>query len=480
MREADQHPRDAVAPRSARALRRLGALALVAGLTGSGSVSAAVSASGSTSGSASVSAAALPSADTSPAPAPTAGITAPVGPGHRGGEQLDRTGVVLYDRSAGVPAPPAFAAGAYVVADLDSGDVVLAFNPHAQTLPASTLKALTALALVPRLEPETVVTATPEDAAIDGTKVGLDPGATYTVDQLFHALLMSSANDAAVALARVAGGLPETVDRMNAVAQEVGAVDTVAKNASGLDADGQVTTAYDLALIGRAALADPAIVRYATTKNIDFPSGRAAPGQARATYEVANHNRLLWNYDGALGLKNGYTVKARQTFIGAARQGDRAYVVTYLAGQTGGWRATADMLDWAFRYGPSLKPVGTLGAPGEQTPSPSGEAPPETAQGAPAADTAADTAVAVDASGSPEPEGGWDVGDAVRVGAGALVVLAGVVAALRLRAVRRRRARRAARARRRQARPSVRRVDDAQLDDAPRDDARHSGAADHY
>ena len=453
MREADQHRRDAAALRSAcsaRALRRLAALALAAGLTGSACVSAAGSAG------------ALPSADTPPAPTPTAGITAPVGPGHRGGEQLDRTGVVLYDRSAGVPAPPAFAAGAYVVADLDSGDVVLAFNPHVQTLPASTLKALTALALVPRLEPATVVTATPEDAAVDGTKVGLDPGATYTVDQLFHALLMSSANDAAVALARVAGGLPQTVDRMNAVAQEIGAVDTVAKNASGLDADGQVTTAYDLALIGRAALADPAIVRYATTKNLAFPSGRAAAGQARATYEVSNHNRLLWNYDGALGLKNGYTVKAQQTFIGAARRGERAYVVTYLAGQTGGWRATADMLDWAFRYGPTLKPVGTLGAPGQQRPSPSGEAPPDTAQSAPAADAA----VAVDASGSAEPAG-WDVGGALRVGGGALVALAGLVIALRVRAVRRRRARRAAR---RRAAGPTHRVDEAQ----------RSGAADHF
>lgn len=455
MREADQHRRDAAALRSAcsaRALRRLGALALAAGLTGSACVSAAGSAG------------ALPSAGTPPAPTPTAGITAPVGPGHRGGEQLDRTGVVLYDRSAGVPAPPAFAAGAYVVADLDSGDVILAFNPHVQTLPASTLKALTALALVPRLEPKTVVTATPEDAAVDGTKVGLDPGATYTVDQLFHALLMSSANDAAVALARVAGGLPQTVDRMNTVAQEIGAADTVVKNTSGLDADGQVTTAYDLALIGRAALADPAIVRYATTKNIAFPSGRAATDQARATYEVANHNRLLWNYDGALGLKNGYTVKARQTFIGAARQGDRAYVVTYLAGQTGGWRATADMLDWAFRYGPSLKPVGTLGAPGQQNgqqnPSPSGEAPPDTAQSA----RTADTAVSVDASGPTEPAG-WDVGGVLRVGGGALVVLTGLVVAQRRRAVRRPRARRAAR--RRAARTQVDGVD-ARDDPAPR------------
>lgn len=362
-------------------------------------------------------------------PAPTPGITAPVGPGHRGGPELDRTGVILYDRPAGVPKPPAFAAGAYLVANLDTGDVVLAFNPHVQALPASTIKVLTALALVPELNPAQVVLATPQDAAVDGTKVGLDPGASYTVDQLFHALLMASGNDAAMALARAAGGTEHSVARMNEVAQEIGAVDTVARNPSGLDADGQVTTAYDLALIGRAAVADERVSRYAMTKTMDFPSGRTKRGQPRGQYQIANHNKLVWNYEGTLGGKNGYTVKARQTFIGAARRGDQAYVVTYLAGEGGGWRATADLLDWAFTYGPQLKPVGTLDQP-EQP----GQ--PEDAEQAWAALTVDPQSLGEDSDevgGVPTP---------LAVGLGALAVLGAAVVGLRTRAVRRRRARR--------------------------------------
>lgn len=363
-------------------------------------------------------------------PAPSPGITAPVGPGHRGGAQLDQTGVLLYDRPAGVPRPPDFSAGAYLVADLNSGDVLLAFNPHVQSLPASTMKTLTALALVPALDPAHVVQATPEDAAVDGTKVGIDPGASYTVDQLFHAMLMSSANDASLALARAAGGLPTTLARMNEIAARIGAVDTTAKNTNGLDAVGQVTTAYDLALIGREALANPAIARYVTTKTADFPSGRTKKGQARTKYQISNHNRLLWNYDGAVGVKNGYTIKARQTFIGAARRGRQAYIVTYLAGEGGGWRATADLLDWAFDYGPKLRAVGTLNQPAPA----SGD--PDSSGGAAAA-LSLDPTVATGAQDST-----WSaLARPAAIAGGVVALLAAAVVALRIRAVRRMRRR---------------------------------------
>ncbi len=316
--------------------------------------------------------------------------------------------------------------------------MLLAFNAHVQSLPASTMKTLTALALVPELDPATVVQATPEDANVDGTKVGMDPGASYTVDQLFHALMMSSANDAAVALARAGGGLPATTQKMNAVAARIGAVDTVAKNTSGLDAPGQVTTAYDLALIGRAALADDKIAKLVTTRTADFPSGRTKAGQARPNYQISSHNKLLWNYDGTIGVKNGYTIKARQTYVGAARRGDQAYVVTYLAGEGTDWRTTGALLDWAFAYGPKLKAVGTLNQPQPQ-------ASPADSSGATAL-LAADPQRAVTATVSqmsPASRG------AVIAGA-AVAALLGAVVALRVRAVRR--------MRRRVARPQPRRT----------------------
>lgn len=306
-------------------------------------------------GSAVVLLAAAPAAASAPAP------DSPIG-----GPQL--TGVdVVTDLPTDVPAPPPIAAGAYVLADLDSGDVLVAKAPHLKSKPASTLKTLTALALVPTLSPATVIRATLADAAIDGTKVGLDPGATYTVEQLFQGLLMSSGNDAAEALARAGGGMPNTARSMTQVAHDLGALDTQARNTSGLDAPGQLTSAYDLALIGRAALRDPQIATYVSTRTATFPGKRPRgpkPGK-RPTFEIGNHNRLLFNYEGTVGVKNGYTHSARHTYIGAARRGDQGYILTFLGGQTSDWRQSAALFDWAFANAKKADPVGELVEPGD-------------------------------------------------------------------------------------------------------------------
>ncbi len=306
-----------------------------------------------------------------------------------GGPRMGDIGLVM-DLPEGVPAPPAFPAGCYLIADLDTRDVILAKCPHTQGLPASTIKALTALALVDRLAPTDAVAAVEEDAAQDGTKVGMKPGSSYTVEQLFQAMLMASGNDAAWALARF-HGVPQTVDAMNETAAWLGAHDTVARNPSGLDAQGQVTSVYDLALIGRAVLANPRLAQYVTTPRVVFPDARVPGGGKRGSYEITNHNRLLPNYPGTIGVKNGYTVKARATYIGAARRGDQAYIITYLNNPAGGWRPTAAMLDWAFANGKRARPVGTLVDPGtthesapmDQSPEPAAAAGGDRDRGAP-------------------------------------------------------------------------------------------------
>jgi D-alanyl-D-alanine carboxypeptidase (penicillin-binding protein 5/6) len=104
---------------------------------------------------------------------------------------------VIVDLPAGVPAPPDVRDVAWLIADADTGEVLAAKNPHAHLLPASTLKTLTAIHLLPRIAPETVLTATSTAANAEGTRVGMVAGATYTARQLFQALIMSSANDAA-------------------------------------------------------------------------------------------------------------------------------------------------------------------------------------------------------------------------------------------------------------------------------------------
>ena len=134
---------------------------------------------------------------------------------------------------------------------------------------------------------------------------------------------MASGNDAAYALAEAGGGREATLTAMNEHAAYLGAHDTVAKDPSGLDAPGQTSSAYDLALIGRAALELKDFRAYVATKQVDFP-GRVDPKtKKRETYKINNHNKLLYNYDGTIGVKNGYTEAANRTFISAVTRGGR-------------------------------------------------------------------------------------------------------------------------------------------------------------
>src|SRR3954449_12711200 len=244
------------------------------------------------------------------APASAAARSEPIG-----GQLLGTRGVVMEGR-AGAPAlPSGVTASSWLVADADTGEVLAARAPHAEHLPASTLKVLTAVTLLPRLDPAMVVRATYDDAAVDGSKVGLVPGMRYSVDTLFASMLVVSANDAAGALAEAAGGMRQTVDLMNAEARYLQADDTHARTPSGLDAPGETTSAYDLALIVRAGLQMPDFRSYVSTVK-----GRVAAPHHKH-FQIYTHNRLLTSYRGMVGGKNGYTVAAHATYVGVATRG---------------------------------------------------------------------------------------------------------------------------------------------------------------
>jgi D-alanyl-D-alanine carboxypeptidase (penicillin-binding protein 5/6) len=280
---------------------------------------------------------------------------------------LDDTGAstgypaVRYDQSAGVRPPPAVDAASYLLADLTTGEVLAARDPHRRLPPASTLKMLTALTLLDQLDPATVYTAVWEDAAVEGSRVGLVPEATYTVDELFLGLFLGSGNDAALALAHAAGGVQATVAAMNVTATRLGARDTRARTPHGLDSPGQYSSAYDLALIARAGLARPDFRRYAATRQVAFPGQMPArPGDPRPTFMIYNHNRLLGTYDGAFGVKTGYTTQARNTFVGAARRDGRALVVTLMHAGPRPHEQAAALLDWGFVVASRVAPVASL------------------------------------------------------------------------------------------------------------------------
>ena len=260
--------------------------------------------------------------------------------------------------------PPVVQASAYVVADLDTGQVLAAKAPHAQLRPASTLKTLTALVLLPRLKKTDPVIGTPADAGIIGSKVGVYPGLHYTVDLLFRGMFLASGNDAVHALcAHDQGGIPATIQRMNAKAKDLGALDTHVTDPTGLDADGQYSSAYDLALFAQAGLARQDFATYASTKYTNFPNAGN-----KGTYQVANQNKLLFNYDGALGVKTGYTTLARNTFIGAARRNGHTLVVTMMNAPHGITEDASNLLTWTFANYDKLKPVGNLVKPAAAPP----------------------------------------------------------------------------------------------------------------
>jgi D-alanyl-D-alanine carboxypeptidase (penicillin-binding protein 5/6) len=269
-----------------------------------------------------------------------------------GGDRLGTHGLVV---GAGAPALPATSAAGWLVADMDTGEVLAARDPHGRYAPASTLKVLTAETLIGQLDPAMMVQPTWDDVNVDGSKVGIVQQMRYSVNDLFTAMLVVSGNDAANTLATANGGVAKTVAEMNAEAKRLNALDTHAANANGLDNTTQLTSPYDLALIGREAMRSTAFRRYVGTKRYYLP----APGGK--TIYLASHDKLLWNYPGAIGIKNGYTIKARATFVGAATRNGHTLVVTLMKTNPRYWPEAAALLDWGFRAeAAGTKPVGQL------------------------------------------------------------------------------------------------------------------------
>ncbi|SDS48688.1 D-alanyl-D-alanine carboxypeptidase family protein [Actinopolymorpha singaporensis] len=295
-----------------------------------------------------------PPAPAPPVPGPTAAPVPTSNPftGPVGGAALGDRGVVV-DQQA-TPAPPKVDVASYVVADLDSGEVLAAKNAHLRLPPASTLKALTAVTLLPRLDKRARYTATPADTRVEGSRVGIETGRAYTIDQLFYGLFLPSGNDAATALGNAAGGSRTAVEMMNTEARRLGAFDTHVVNTSGLDAPGQVSSAYDLALVAREGMSRSDFRRYVATLRYNFP------GRDRKTFQIQNLNKLLGHYPGAIGVKNGYTTMAHSTLVGAAEQDGRRLVVVLMRSKAPYWTRAAALLDWGFTAGAKAKPVGTL------------------------------------------------------------------------------------------------------------------------
>ena len=246
-------------------------------------------------------------------------------------------------------------APAWIVADMDTGQVLAERDMNVAHPPASTIKTLlvlTALDELPNLD--ATVVGTEADTHVECSCAGIKPGRTYTARQLLDAILLTSGNDAANALADMIGGYDTAVAKMNAKAAALGALGTHATTPSGLDGAGGsgATTPRDLAVIFRAAMANPVFAQIIAQPAATFPSDAGDK-------PIVNEDELLHRYPGTLGGKTGFTDAARKTFVAAADRGGRRLVIAMMYGliKEGGptyWDQAAGLFDWGFAQDPQI------------------------------------------------------------------------------------------------------------------------------
>jgi len=302
------------------------------------------------------------------APGATATPRAARQPAPIGGAQLGGKGLVL-NPAAGVPKPPKVSASSYVISDADTGQILAAKDPHGYYRPASTLKILTAITLIPRLDQKKLVKPSWKACNTEGSRVGIVPGMKYKISDLFHGLLMVSGNDAAVSLAQQPqGGVTKTLELMNAQAKQLQGYDTVAKTPNGLDKKGQHSSAYDLALFARHGLQNATFRDIVGTVSYKFPAPptkKQKKKKKRGGYMIYNHDRLLTEYKGGIGVKNGYTTKAMATFVGAAKRNGHTILISLMHSNPMFWPDAKKMLNWGFAARGKVRPVGRLVEPGQ-------------------------------------------------------------------------------------------------------------------
>lgn len=296
-----------------------------------------------------------------------------------GGAQLGKAGTQV-SLGPGAPVLPEEVTGrSWIVADAESGEVLAAHNAHWRLPPASTLKMLFADTVLPRL-PKTEIHEVTNDELADvgdgSSLVGVKENQTYSVHDLWLGVFLRSGNDAVHVLAAMNGGVSKTVQDMQEHADELQALDTHVVSPDGYDANGQVSSAYDLTLIARSGMQKKDFREYCSTASAKFP-GEKVEGKQRGTFEIQNTNRLLTGaygitpYKGIAGVKNGNTTHAGATFTGVAERNGKVLLVTVMNPDSGEsqavYKEAGRLLDWGFEAAGKVKPVGELVPPKSAT-----------------------------------------------------------------------------------------------------------------
>lgn len=212
-------------------------------------------------------------------------------------------------------------AASAILMDADSGEVLYEKDAARRMRIASTTKIMTALVVLEHARLTDTITVT-GDHMVEGSSMYLKPGEVVTVEELLYGLMLCSGNDAALALADCCGGLETFVAAMNDKAAALGMTDTSFANPNGLDDENHYSTARDMAVLAAYAAQDPTFRRICSTRTATV-GGRT----------MTNHNKLLSQVEGCIGMKTGYTRAAGRTLVSCAeREGRRLVAVTLCDG----------------------------------------------------------------------------------------------------------------------------------------------------
>lgn len=236
---------------------------------------------------------------------------------------------------------PSVSAASAILMDAGSGRVLYAQDIHTRRLIASTTKLMTALVAVESTpDLNTKIQVKPEHQA-EGSSMYLRVGEELTLKELLYGLLLASGNDAALAIAGGCAGSVETfVDWMNQRSESLGMKDTHFANPNGLDDEAHYSTAYDMALLAQEVSKNEALMALVSTRSA-FVAGRS----------LTNHNKLLWRYEGCMGMKTGYTDAAGRTLVSCARRGGQTLICVTLKDRDD-WQDHAALFDYGFEAYP--------------------------------------------------------------------------------------------------------------------------------
>ncbi len=239
---------------------------------------------------------------------------------------------------------PAIEAKHAVVMDAFTGHILYEKSARTRSYPASATKILTALLIIEAGALDESIVIIPSDTSVVPTIIGLKPGTSVTRRALLKALLLKSANDAALALARDhSGSVTAFGEKMTSRAQALGAVESRFTNPHGLHEENHYTTGYDLALITRAALNQPYFRRLVGMSYLRWENEDGTVAQ------VVNRNRLLATYEGCIGVKTGFTRRAGQVLVSSAlREGRELIAVVLHTTNKGIWSDSIALLDYGF------------------------------------------------------------------------------------------------------------------------------------